>query len=156
MNENSTETTEPDASAADDNRSISERSDDPQEQRLSDEAAKWRREYRAADTHRLIAEARVADMQTKEINRILATQFAAPDDFWLASDATLEDLTTDGEIDAEKVAEAAAAVLDTRPHWRATLKPVGAPASAVTGDGKAPKAAEQPTWAGLLKGTAAG
>ena len=160
MTETRTETTEP--SADDENRSIPEHfteadggSDDPTERKLSDEAARHRIAARAAETKLTIAEARIAELQRAEVNRHLATKLASANDVWLVPDITLDDMLTNGEVDTDKIDAIAERVLAARPHWKAKW-PVGAPASAVTGDGKAPKAAEQPTWAGLLKGNAAG
>ena len=124
--------------------------------KLADEAAKWRVTARQAETKLLVAEARIADMQRAEINAQLAKKLALPEDFWLATDSTLEDLTTDGKVDLDKVDAAAEAVTANRPHWRATLKPIGAPSSAVTGDGQYNPAPATPTWQQLLKGNTAG
>lgn len=134
-----------------------------QDQRLSDEAAKWRVQARAEETNRLLAEARVAGLQTREVNRLLRAKLAAPADFWLVADVKLEDLLTYSEadadmvVDADKVHAAADAITESRPHWRAKLGPVGAPSNAVTGDGKYNvAAAEKPSWDTLLKGGKAG
>jgi hypothetical protein len=127
--------------------------------KLSDEAAKWRVQARAEETNRLIAEAKLAGVQTREVNRLLATKLQMPDDFWIASDVKLEDLLGDeGEVDADKVAEAADAVLQNRPHWAARLKPVGAPSAAVTGDGKynVKGTGDKVDWSDVLRGKSAG
>lgn len=127
---------------------------DPQGQRLSEEAARWRRQARAEETNRLITEAKLAGLQMREVKRVLRPLMAVPDDFWLATDVTLADLLGDeGEVDEDKVTQAAEAVLVNRPTWRATLKPVGAPSEAVRGDGRYDVGnAEEPTWEALLKG----
>ncbi|MCB1286986.1 MAG: hypothetical protein KDB47_04670 [Mycobacterium sp.] len=141
-------TTEVD-SATEANESVSRR-----DQKLADEAAKWRVTARQTETRLKVAEARIEELQRAEINRQLATKLEAPEDFWLATNRTLADLLNeDGQVDTERVAEAAEAVLANRSHWRAKLKPVGAPADSVTGDGKyePPKTV---TWHSLLQGNA--
>lgn len=163
MTDNSTPANEPtdvsedSSSVADDaDRSMIERQTDdldPQDARLSEEAAKWRRQARAEETNRRLAEARVELLQRNEIDRHLATKIALADDFWLATDVTVPDLLNeDGtKVDIDKVDAAVEAVLEGREHWRAKLGPVGAPSSAVTGDGKYQPQAEETTWDGFLK-----
>lgn len=167
-----TETSTPPAEPADDtsatpdddvNRSTIEQSDDPTGRKLSDEAARWRRELRAtetkltaAETRETILAARVAELQRADINRAVATKLASADDFWIAPGVNLDDFIVDGEVDLDAVHAKADEIVAARPHWKAKW-PVGAPASAVTGDGKAPKAAAvTATWEGLLKGKTAG
>lgn len=137
---------------------------DPQDQRLSAEAARWRREFRsaeakltAADTQLTIAQARIAELQRAEIDRAVATKLASADDLWLWPGVNLDQFITDGEVDLEAVNAKADEIITARPHWKAHLAPVGAPSAAVQGDGRynVPGAA-QPTWEGLLKGKTAG
>jgi hypothetical protein len=154
----------PNSGTSDDTVDRSTQSDDldPTGRKLSDEAARWRRELRAtetkltaAETRETILAARVAELQRADINRAVATKLASADDFWIAPGVNLDDFIVNGEVDLDAVHAKADEIVAARPHWKAKW-PVGAPASAVTGDGKAPKAAEQPTWAGLLKGRSAG
>lgn len=130
---------------------------DPQDQRLSDEAARWRRQARAAETRETVLAARVAEMQKAEINRAVEKKLAVPDDFWLWPGVNFDDFIVDGEIDLDAVAAKADEIRTARPLWAAKLAPVGAPSAAVQGDGRynVPGAA-QPTWEGLLKGKTAG
>lgn len=130
---------------------------DPQDQRLSEEAARWRRQARAEETNRLIAEARVAELQRAEINRHIATRLASADDFWLVPGVNFDDFIVDGEVDLDAVNTKADEIIASRPHWKARMAPVGAPSAAVQGDGRYDvPAAEEPTWEGLLKGKTAG
>jgi len=129
-----------------------ESNDSVHDGKLANEAAKWRREYRAAETKLTVAEARVAEMQRAEIARLAATKLADPTDLWLAPGVDLGGLLgDDGLVDPERVEEATEAILESKPHWRSRPRPVGAPANAVQGDGKAPEHVEEPTWASLLK-----
>ncbi len=124
----------------------------PHDGKLANEAAKWRREYRAAETKLTVAEARVAEMQKAEIHRLAATKLADPTDLWLAPGVDLGGLLgDDGMVDPERVEEATEAILESKPHWRSRPRPVGAPAAAVTGDGKLEPVEEPTTWATVLK-----
>ena len=144
-------TTEVD-SATEANESVSRR-----DQKLADEAAKWRVTARQTETRLKVAEARVAELQRQEVERILATKLAMPEDMWLSGKWSVADMLNEqGQVDAERVSAAADAVLEGRPHWRATLKPVGAPASSVTGDGEYKPGPAAPTWQQLLRGDVAG
>ena len=134
------------------NESVSRR-----DQKLADEAAKWRVTARQTETRLKVAEARVAELQRQEVERILATKLAMPEDMWLSGKWSVADMLNEqGQVDAERVSAAADAVLEGRPHWRATLKPVGAPASSVTGDGDYKPGPAAPTWQQLLRGDVAG
>ena len=123
------------------------------DQKLAEEAARWRIQTRQAETKLAVAEARIAEMQKAEVERLLATRLAMPSDLWLSGKFAVEDLLTNGQVDAERVNAAADTVLESRPHWAARLKPVGAPAASVTGDGKyePPKTV---SWQSLLQGNA--
>lgn len=127
------------------------------DQKLASEAAKWRVTARQTETKLQVAEARIEEMQRNEINRQLATKMAMPEDFWLSGKWSVADMLNEhGQVDADRVAEAAEAVLDGRPHWRAVLKPIGAPSNAVTGDGDYKPGPAAPTWQQLLRGDVAG
>ena len=127
------------------------------DQKLASEAAKWRVTARQTEAKLAVAEARVAELQRQEVERILATKLAMPEDFWLSGKWSVADMLNEqGQVDAERVSAAADAVLEGRPHWRATLKPVGAPASSVTGDGEYKPGPAAPTWQQLLRGDVAG
>jgi hypothetical protein len=143
---------------------------DGTDRRLSAEAARHRTAARAAETKLAIAEARItelqkaadakiAELQKAEVNRIFKDRFVSADDAWLLPDVSVQAmLTDDGKVDPDLVHEMADNILETRPHWRMRPQRIGAPASAVTGDGKAPGSGmpAQPGWAELLKGKTAG
>jgi len=81
---------------------------DPQDQRLSAEAARWRREFRSAETKLTAAEtreavlaARVAELQRAEINRAVATKPVQADDIWLWPGVDLDQFIVDGEVDLD-------------------------------------------------------
>ena len=130
---------------------------DPQDQRLSEEAARWRRQARAQETHRLIAEARVAVLLKEQIEQAVAKKLAVAEDFWLWPGVNLADFIVDGEADLDAVNAKAEEIRLARPLWAAKLGPVGAPSAAVQGDGRYDvPAAEEPSWESLLKGKSAG
>lgn len=67
------------------------------------EAAKWRRKLREAEGQRDSLQARVAALQTAEVDRMAEAAKIKPAALW-ASGATLEALLADdGTVDAEKV-----------------------------------------------------
>ena len=149
------ETTEPEGPV--DSAEQAEASVSRRDQKLADEAAKWRVTARQTEAKLAVAEARVAELQRQEVERILATKLAMPEDMWLSGKWSVADMLNEqGQVDAERVSAAADAVLEGRPHWRATLKPVGAPASSVTGDGDYKPGPAAPTWQQLLRGDVAG
>ena len=147
------ETTEPEGPV--DSAEQAEASVSRRDQKLADEAAKWRVTARQTEAKLAVAEARVAELQRQEVERILATKLAMPEDMWLSGKWSVADMLNEqGQVDAERVSAAADAVLEGRPHWAAPkLRSVGAPADAVTGDGKY-EPPQTVTWQSLLQGNA--
>lgn len=79
------------------------------------EAAKWRTRLRDAECERDQLAGRVEVLQRAEILRA-AGDLAEPNDLFTLGGITLEDLLDeDRNVDAEKVTEAVAALLDSRP-----------------------------------------
>lgn len=97
------------------------------------------------------AQARIEQMQTRELERVAAGHLSNPADLLTLSGKTLADfLTEDGELDAEAIAEAAHEVITTRPGLRPNARPVdpmqGTP-------NNPPPRKRQPTWGDLFDGT---
>ncbi len=120
---------------------------------------KWRARYREIETQLVIEQARsaeatrlIGEMQRAEVERLVAVHLQDPSDLWRDGTSLDDLLGDDGHIDPQRVEEAAQQIKDTHPHWARRTPVIGAPASAVTGDGKIPSAATQPTWGDLLGG----
>jgi hypothetical protein len=78
--------------------------------------AKYRTERNEARTERDALAARVEALQTRELERIASKHLSAPADLLTLGGVTLDDLLDDnGDVDPEKVEEAARSVLGTRP-----------------------------------------
>jgi len=124
--------------------------------KLADEAARWRVTAKQTAAKLAVEQARISEMNRREAQRLAAVQLQDPGDMWI--DGTTPDQLTgdDGLIDPDLVAEHAARTVAEHPHWARTKPVVGAPAAAVTGDGKFEPAPAAPTWQDLLKGGAAG
>jgi hypothetical protein len=120
------------------------------DRKLSDEAARWRVNARAAETKLAVAEARLEQMRIAEAHRIAATKLADPADLFLGGITIDRLLGEDGEVDPQLVDEAAETLLQQKPHWRSRPRPVGAPASAVNSEGRILGGTTTPTWAELL------
>lgn len=137
---------------------VPDAADSGPERKLSDEAARHRIAARAAETKLAIAEAHITELQKAEVNRIFKDRFASPDDAWLLPDVTVDSMLVDGKVDPHLVYEVADQILEARPHWRIRPRPLGAPAAAVQGDGKAPGdgAPSQPGWAEILRAKTTG
>ena len=124
---------------------------------------KWRARYRQAETLLTIEQARTADlaeristMQRQEVERLAAVTLEDPTDLWRDGTALADLLGDDGHVDADKVADAAHQTVEAHQHWRRAKSVVGAPASAVTSDGRIPSSTTTPTWAELLGGNKTG
>ncbi len=94
--------------------------------KLRREAARYRRSLRDTEAERDGLRDRLATLQRAEVERIASGDdgLAVPGDFWLAG-ANLADLLDDGgNVDASKVRQTVAELLDDRPHWRRAA-PVG-------------------------------
>lgn len=80
------------------------------------EAAKYRVRAREAEAALATAQGRIEAMQTREALRAAGEHLAQPADLLALGDVTLADLLDDnGDIDLEAVANAAAAVIESRP-----------------------------------------
>lgn len=147
---------EPDA--AEDSPSTAEQTDAPGAEQHDDantEAKNWRLKYRAAATRADIAEARVAEQNRKHAERVLAHRLADPSDAWTFG-ADLNTMLDDyGLVDDAAVLRYADELVAAKPHLAAKLRPVGAPASAVTSDDPIPSTDTALGWQEVISGKAA-
>lgn len=118
------------------------------------EAKTWRLKYRAAETQLKISEARVTEQNRHRAEEVAGRRLADPSDMWAFGGELASMLNDDGLTDDEAVTAFADQLIERKPHLAAKLGPVGAPASAVTGDGKGPQSEEGFTFADVLKGKA--
>lgn len=118
------------------------------------EAARYRRQLRETETVRDALAARLATLQTAEVERLATGPdgLAMGADLWPAT--ALADLLDDGgNVDASKVAAAVAARLVTHPHYayRLTVREQWALAGSADA-GVRGNPATAPSWAGVLRG----
>lgn len=147
--------TEDAADPADDTAADTDAPGDNRDGKLAAEAAKWRVAARQAETHLAIAEARIAELRTAEVEQVVtdSRKLADAKDLWLSPGLTLDALLgDDGNIDKQLVNEAVDELLAAKPHWR---NPIGAPSSAVNGNGTIPSPGQAlPSWMDVIRGGA--
>ncbi len=107
----------------DDNSTDQSATEDTGDAKLRREAARYRRSLREAGTERDGLRGRVEAMQKAEVERLVATDLAAPADMWLAGASLPDLLDDDGNVDPGKVNDATAKILIDRPGWRAVPAP---------------------------------
>lgn len=112
----------------------------PREQR-------YRMELRAAEAERDSLASRVADLQTRELHRLAGEHLAAPEDIAMSGKSLADFLTPEGWVDHEAVAEAAAAVIESRPGLAKNQRAVDL--SQGTGNGRPGKG--QPSLADVFR-----
>lgn len=93
--------------------------DEPAARRLKREAATSRRKLREVQTDRDRLAGVVQRFQRAEVERLLDGKLAAPGDLWLDGAVELDDLLDDdGLVDAGKLDEALAGVVERHPNWQ--------------------------------------
>jgi hypothetical protein len=108
---------------------------------LSREAKRYRTQLREA-------EARVAQLQRAEVERLASDGLSHPADLFSLSGNELADyLTESGDVDAEKVAADVAAILAERPGLRKQTPGY----DPTQGYGGKPPAKAKPTWGALFQ-----
>jgi hypothetical protein len=119
-----------------------------QDERPANREARYRREAREAQAQVAELTERVTRMQRAEVER-LAARLHDPGDLWTAGVDLVELLTEDGQVDPERVAEAVAALADSRPYL---LKPP--PRVPNFGQGRRPlvDSGSATTWGSVLRG----
>jgi hypothetical protein len=91
------------------------RAETAQDDRKPPREQRYRLERNSAREALSAAETRLADLQTRELHRLASEHLAQPEDIGLSGKALADYLTSEGWIDHEAVAEAAAAVIESRP-----------------------------------------
>jgi hypothetical protein len=88
--------------------------------KLRKEAARYRRSLRDTEAERDSLRDRLTTLQRAEVERIATADdgLARADDLWLSGLDLASLLDDDGNVDAGKVRQTVAKVLDDRPHWR--------------------------------------
>lgn len=118
-----------------------------QKAKLSAEAARHRVRAREAEAERDAALARVAQLQTRELERIASRHLSVPADLLTLTGKTLADfIGEDGEVDPKLVTAAANALLGTRPG----LQPRQPLVDYSQGTSNDPSRT-QPTWSDLFR-----
>lgn len=83
------------------------------------EAAKYRTKLREAEAQRDTLSGRLEALQRREAERLAAAHLADGADLWRGDGVELAALLDDdGNLDPAKVAENAAATLESHPHWK--------------------------------------
>jgi hypothetical protein len=85
------------------------------DERPATREARYRREAREAQAQVAELTERVTRMQRAEVER-MAARLHNPSDFWTAGVDLAELLNEDGEVNPERVAEAVAALADSKPY----------------------------------------
>jgi hypothetical protein len=110
--------------------------------------AQYRVQRNEARQELATANARIERMQRAEVERLASEHLSMPGDLFSLSGNELADyLTDEGDVDAEKVAADAAAVLAERPGLRRNA-PAFDPSQ---GYGGRTQVKAQPSWGALLK-----
>jgi hypothetical protein len=110
--------------------------------------AKYRVERNEARAERDSLTERLTELQTRELHRLAGELLAAPEDIELSGKVLADYLTPEGWLDREAVAEAAAAVIESRPGLAKNLKVAATDLSQGRGTTLTKR---QPTMLDLLK-----
>lgn len=94
------------------------------------EAAKWRRQYREAESQVAALTERLTTLQRREVERLAAFHMADPEDLWRSGVELTEMLDEDGNVDQGKVTETVENILRQHRHWKKPA-PAAAPATDV-------------------------
>lgn len=92
----------------------------PAKPRANAEAARWRTRLREVEAERDRLAEQLTGLRRRELDAELAETLADPSDFWTVAEHQVEAfLTDDGEVDHERLTEAATALVEAKPHWSA-------------------------------------
>jgi len=128
----------------------------PAEQSSTDpnaEAKNWRLKYRAANTELTIANARISELNRMRAEEVLRKRLADPADAWTFGGDLNAMLNDVGMVDDDAVLAFAEDLCAAKPYLAAKMRPVGAPATAMTSDDPIPTPGSgAPTWQEILTG----
>jgi hypothetical protein len=113
------------------------------------EAAKYRVRAREAEQQRDALTAQLVQLQTAELHRQAGEHLAVPGDIELSGKGLADYLTPEGWIDREAVAQAAAALIESRPGLAKNPKVLAT--DPTQGSGGLMPAKATPTFGDLLK-----
>jgi len=94
------------------------------------EAAKWRKQFREAESQVAALTERLTALQRREVERLASADMADPEDLWRSGVELTELLDEDGNVDQGKVTETVQNVLRQHRHWSKPV-PAAAPATDV-------------------------
>jgi hypothetical protein len=118
------------------------------EDKPANREARYRVERNEARQERDALSARLTELQTHELHRLAGEHLAAPEDIGLSGKALADYLTSEGWLDHDAVADAAADVIESRPGLARNPKVRATDLSQGSGNGSG---GSQPQWADLLK-----
>lgn len=115
------------------------------------ESAKYRKRAQDAEAERDRLIERLSTLQRAEAQRLASEHLADGADLWRDGAELAAMLNDDGDVDADKVTEAAKALVAAHGHWRKPAQSAPPPASTVTANDKI-AGPEEPTagWTDLL------
>ncbi len=94
------------------------------ERKGNSEAAKYRTRLRAVEAERDGLAQRLTRMQQAEVDRLVASRMADPEDLRVLGKVELADLLDDeGEVDSEKVEQAVTDILERKPRLAKDYEP---------------------------------
>ncbi len=114
------------------------------------EAAKYRTRLRAVEAERDALTQRLARMQQVEVDRLVASRMADPEDLRVLGKIEIADLLDDeGEVDPDKVEQAVSDLLERKPRLAKDYEPN---AAGFDGGARQSVSASLPTWGSVLGG----
>lgn len=116
--------------------------------RAAQKAARYRTELRTAQAERDALAERLSTLQRREVERLAGAKMAEGGDIWLSGTELADLLDEDGNVDAERVTEAASGIVASKPHWAA--KPVPQPLRTGALKSGASIAPPQTGWSAVL------
>lgn len=118
------------------------------------EAARWRTQFRDAETRLTAAQGRIDGFLRADAERIAGAHLDNAADLFEIGKVDLSDLLDEGgNVDPDKVSDASTALVADRPKLAATpAEPVGGLFEGVMGTRGIPSVGDGPTWTDVLRG----